>query len=133
MTYDEKYKQLKSKAIAEGRKHWCDGNNGWDCGIGYWVAEFTAEETAELHAIRKAENEAREAAETAKKAAAAERKAVNEAKKAAEMGLSVEEYRAAKKVEAAKKRVAKRIEELKAELAKVTAELEAEEKKLAKM
>lgn len=133
MTYNQRYEELKRKAIAEGRRHWCDGNNFWDCGMGYWVADFTAEETAELKALFRAESEAKKAAEAAKKAAAAEKKAANEAKKASELGMTVEEYRAAKKAAAAKKRAAKRVEELKAELAKVAAELEAAEKKLAEM
>lgn len=126
MTYNERYEELKNKAFAEGRKHWRDGDNFWDCGIGYWVADFTTEETAELNALYAAGRAAFEKIEAEKKAATA-------AKKAADLGMTVEEYRIAKKAEAAKKRAAKRVEELKAELARVAAELEAAEKRLAEL
>lgn len=101
MTYNERYEELKNKAFAEGRKHW----RGVDYGIGYWVVDFTAEETAELNALYAEGQAAFEKIKTEKKAEA----------------------------EAAKKRAAKRVEELKAELARVAAELEAAEKKLAEM
>lgn len=115
-TYRERYAELESKAIAEGRAQWNDGDNPWDCGIGYYTPFFTEEERKELKAIAKVEREADEKARAEKKAIEKAKKEAKEKSKAEEMNMTLEEYREYKKIQNTKKRYANEIKKLEKEI-----------------